>query len=122
MASIQELEKAIAAHSMWKARLRTAIDTRELHTPVEEIRDDHACPFGQWLFGKGLTAGDRASAHFKTVQELHARFHQETAHIADLAMTGKKAEAEAMMDPGSGYTALSAQLTSAMIAWKKVSK
>ncbi len=122
MANVQELEKAIAAHSMWKAHLRTAIDKRELHIPVETIRDDRACPFGQWLFGKGLSAGDRATEHYKTVQELHAQFHKETALIADLAMKGKKAEAEALMAASSSYSALSAKLTTAMMAWKKVSK
>ncbi len=122
MASIQELEKAIAAHSMWKAKLKTAIDKRELNAPVETIRDDRACQFGQWLFGNGLTAADRASAHYKTVQDLHAQLHKATADIADLAMKGKKAEAEAQMAVNSAYTALSAKLTAAMIAWKKVSK
>ncbi len=122
MANVQELEKAIAAHGMWKAHLKTAIDKKELHTSVEEIRDDRSCQFGKWLHGIGLTSGDRASEHYKTVQELHAQFHRETAQIADLAMKGKKAEADALMSASSSYTALSAKLTSAMIAWKKVSK
>ena len=107
---------------MWKARLRKAIDERGLQISVEIIRNDHECAFGQWLFGSGLTAQDKATSHFKTVKELHARFHEVTADIADLALKGKKAEAEALMAPTSEYHALSAKLTSAMMAWKKVSK
>jgi hypothetical protein len=122
MANIRELDKAIAAHSMWKAYLRTAIDKGELHTSVEKIQDDHECAFGQWLFGSGLTAQDRETAHYKTVKELHAKFHEETADIADLALKGKKSEAEALMASNSAYSALSAKLTAAMMAWKKVSK
>jgi len=122
MANVQELDKAIAAHSMWKSHLRTAIDKKELHVSVAVIRDDRQCAFGQWLYGGSLTAQDRASANFKTVSELHAQFHVETAKIADMALKGKKAEAEALMASNSDYSALSAKLTASMMAWKKVSK
>jgi hypothetical protein len=37
MANIEEIDKAISAHGMWKARLKTAIETGKLDTPVETI-------------------------------------------------------------------------------------
>jgi hypothetical protein len=122
MADKKELEKAIAVHSMWKANLRKAIDQRKLEVPVEKIRIDNECEFGKWLYGPSLAAADKASAHYKTVKDLHADFHRNTAHIAELALQGKKAEAEALMASNSAYIDLSARLTGAMIAWKKESK
>ena len=38
MINKEEIDKAIAAHGMWKTRLKQAIDTGEIDLPVETIR------------------------------------------------------------------------------------
>lgn len=119
MANVEELDKAIAAHGMWKVRLKSAIDTGKIDTPVATIQMDNQCAFGKWLYGDTLTSVDKSSAQYKTVKELHAEFHKTAAQ---LATTGKKADAEKMMASGGGYNAVSAKLTSAMMAWKNSSK
>lgn len=119
MADKAEIDKAIGAHGMWITRLKMAIETGKVETPVETIRQDNQCVFGKWLYGATLTAGDKASIHYKTVKERHAKFHQCAARVAELATTGKKAEAEKLMAVTGEFSTASAELTAAMVAWKK---
>ncbi|MDI6743656.1 MAG: CZB domain-containing protein, partial [Smithella sp.] len=113
MANIEELDKAIGAHGMWKTRLKMAIEAGKTDTPVETIRQDNQCVFGKWLYGNTLTSVEKASQHYKTVKELHAEFHKTAARVAELALSGKKAEAETMMALSGEYAAISGKLTQA---------
>jgi Chemoreceptor zinc-binding domain len=122
MANIEELDKAIEDHGMWKARLRKAIDTGKTEASVDTIRQDNQCVFGKWLYGATLTAVDKALNHYKTVKDLHAEFHKTAAAVAEVAVGGKKAEAEKMMARGGEFSTVSIKLTQAMLEWKKVSK
>jgi len=119
MAQVQEIEKAIGAHGMWKARLKAAIDTGKSEMPVETIRVDNQCEFGKWLYGATLSAQDKTSPHYSKVKELHAQFHKTAARVAALALSGKKAEAEKMIASGGEYAEASAKLTGAMMEWDK---
>lgn len=120
MANIEELDKAIGAHGMWKTRLRGAIETGKLDATIETIKVDDQCAFGKWLYT--LSTVDKSSNHFKTVKEFHADFHKTAARVAELALSGKKAEAEKMIAQGGEYATISSKLTQAMMEWKKVSK
>lgn len=122
MASIEELDKAIGAHGMWKTRLKTAIDSGAIDADIATIRVDNQCAFGKWLYGSTLSLQDKTSNHYNTIKELHAEFHKIAALVAELAVNGKKAEAEKMIAIGGEYAKISSQLTQAMIEWKKVSK
>ncbi len=119
MADKAEIDKAVAAHGMWKTRLKMAIETGTVEVPVETIKQDNQCAFGKWLYGASLTAGDKTSTHYKSVKELHAKFHKSAARVAELALAGKKSEAEALMALRGEFSDASADLTAAMIAWKK---
>ena len=122
MASVRELDDAIGAHGRWKTNLKNAIATGKIETSIETIRVDNQCSFGKWLYGATLTPKDKASNHYKTVKDLHAEFHKTAARVAELAVTGKKAEAEKMMGLGGEFAAISSKLTRAMMDWKEVSK
>ena len=122
MANIQELDKAIAAHGMWRTRLKMAIDTGALDTPVATIRVDNQCALGKWLYGTTLNAQDKLSENFKTVQSLHADFHKSAAGVAELALSGKKSDAEKMMSLNGEFSVVSGKLIGALMEWKKKSK
>jgi hypothetical protein len=53
------------------------------------------------------------------VQKLHAEFHKAAAHVLQLAVQGKKAEADKMMAQDSVFVDVSGRLTSAMMHWQK---
>lgn len=122
MASIEELDKAIGAHGSWKTRLKTAIETGKIEVSIDTIKVDNQCAFGKWFYGSTLNPQDKTSTHYKTVKELHAEFHKIAAKVAELAINGKKSDAEKMMAVGGEYSKISSKLTQAMIDWKKVSK
>ena len=120
MLNKEEIDKAIGAHGMWKTRLKQAIETGKSEVSVETIRQDNQCNFGKWLYGGSLSASDKSSIQYKAVRELHAEFHQCAARVADLAVAGKKGEADKMLAFGGDFTTASAKLTAAMMEWKKV--
>ena len=115
--NVEEIDKAIGAHGMWKARLGSAIDTGRSDTTPEQVEPDNLCAFGKWL--NALPATEHGSEHYKKVRSLHAAFHKEAAKVLRLATSGKKAEAKQSLDSGGSYATASANLTSAMMGWKK---
>lgn len=113
------IKDAISAHGAWKARLKSAIDSGKIEIPVVTIRKDNECIFGKWLYGPTISAEVKNSSVYKTALELHAKFHKAAAEVAELAMAGKKSEAEKMMGLGGKYADASAKLTKAMMDWQK---
>ena len=119
MVHSKEIDQAIAAHGYWKNYLRNAIKTGQIDTTVEAIRSDNQCVFGKWLEDSMLTPMEEASHHYKTVKERHAEFHKTAARVVELALAGKKSDAERMISLGGEYTKISAELHLAMMEWKK---
>jgi hypothetical protein len=109
----EKIKKAIAAHGAWKDRLSGAIATGKLEMPVANVKADNLCEFGKWLYGEaaGLAPADR---HAK-VKDLHAAFHRAAGSVAELATSGKKAEAQAALT--GEYTSASEKLTKEMTDW-----
>jgi hypothetical protein len=111
-----EITKAIAAHGLWKAYLLTAIRTDRIDAEMTDAGKDDVCSFGQWLYGHSIGPVERASPDYAYVRIVHARFHTVAATVLQLAAAGRKAEADEMMK--GEYTRISADLNSAMTAWK----
>ena len=57
--------------------------------------------------------------HYKTVHDLHARFHLEASHVLELALAGRREDAKSAMAMGSPFATVSSKLTTALTAWKK---
>ena len=116
MHELHPIEKAIVAHARWKSHLGHVIDSGECDQTVDDFRADDRCEFGRWL--REQPADEKTSEHFRTVSELHARFHGEAAHVLELALAKRADQATAAMAIGSPFASVSARLTSAMVAWK----
>ena len=119
MASLHELNKAIAAHGLWKLRLKNAIESGVLDVPLAVVQSDNACPFGQWLYGLTLTAEDKASVQYAEVMSLHAEFHRIAGAVANHALSGQKLEAHRLLE--DDFAKASVKLSAAMFEWKKIS-
>jgi hypothetical protein len=117
MTELHPIDKAIAAHARWKSHLRQAIETRKSDWTVDRVRPDNLCDFGRWLGER--PAPQRMTEHYKSVHDLHARFHTEAAHVLELALAGRREDAAAAMAIGSPFANVSSKLTIAMTAWKK---
>lgn len=115
-----EITKAIGAHGTWKRRLQAAIDSGKADADPHEVAKENVCPFGQWLYGSTIPAAARQRPDYGTVRELHAKFHKCAASVLECVAQGQKAQATALM--AGDYTKISADLTSAMMHWRTVSK
>ncbi len=117
MGYIEEIDNALAAHALWKQRLKAAIDKGGSEYSVSLVQADYFCDFGKWLYG--LPLAERTTAYWIKTQKLHAEFHLEAAHILSLALNQrKKDEALRLLGPGEKYTLLSEQLGIALTQWK----
>ena len=117
MSIVEEINKAVAAHGMWKARLRQEIDAGKSDFTAAGVSVDNKCDFGKWLYA--LPEADHQNPEWQKVHDLHAKFHREAARVLGLALGGKKADAEAGLGQGSQFAKISLELTGAMIEWKK---
>jgi hypothetical protein len=112
-----EVDNAIAAHGMWKRRLRTAIDAGQSEWSPEGVRPDNLCAFGKWLYS--LPPATKGSAQWMEIRALHADFHVEAARVLQMALEGRRAEAEAALAAGSKFGSISSNLVGALMSWKK---
>ena len=119
MAALQEIDKAIGNHGMWKLRLKAAIDSGRLEAPIDSIRAHHDCPFGKWLHGPTIAPATKASVHFTRVAELHAQFHATTARVAEMATSGQRDEATAEITGTGEFSRAHREMAAAMEEWKK---
>jgi len=110
----EQVQAAIGAHGMWKARLRAAIDSGRSEFSVETVKRDDACDFGRWL----KAAGHEGADHEK-VRQLHAAFHTEAAKVLQLATTGKKTDAVSAMEFGGSFSKVSSTLVVALKGWQR---
>lgn len=117
MSELHPIDHAIAAHARWKSNLRQAIETGRSDYTVERVRPDHVCEFGRWLLDRPVA--EKLTQHYRTVRDLHARFHMEAARVLELALAGKRDEANAAMAIGGPFSKISTKLTAAITAWKK---
>ena len=117
MSLADQIDKAIAAHAMWKVRLRKAISERKSDFTPAAVSVDNQCEFGKWLYS--LPANDQQSQEWKSVREHHAKFHKEAGNVLGLALGGKTTEADTGLATGSPFAKISVELTSALMRWKK---
>jgi methyl-accepting chemotaxis protein len=115
---IEQLDKAIGAHGMWKSRLRMAIDSGSSDFTPAIVKTDNNCEFGKWLHNE-ISPELKKTPIYGTVVKMHAEFHSEAGRILEMAVNGKKAEAENEIKPSSKFATLSSSLTATMMEWKK---
>jgi methyl-accepting chemotaxis protein len=95
------IDNAIAAHSRWKMKFRTAISKREPVDPATIHRS--GCELENWLHGAGRELyGLRPE--FRELAQRHDAFHIEAAKVTSALEAGKFGEARTMIAPGSAFS------------------
>lgn len=116
----REINKAIAAHGVWKVRLHEAITSGASDYRPESVALDTACDFGKWFYA--IPVAERPAEFWGKVQELHARFHTEAGRILKFALEGNPDEALALMTDLTGeFVSTSVALTKTLYQWKQLS-
>ena len=111
------IEKAIAAHGMWKQRLLSAIKSGTSDFTVAQVQVDDRCDFGKFFYG--LPSDVRESEQGRRIQQLHASFHRGASLILDLALKGEREQALQALSAGSPYDQLIGELGAALRQWKE---
>lgn len=116
MVDTENIVRGIAAHAKWKYRLKQAITTGTSEWTVPTVRVDDRCEFGQWL--RSIPSAEQHCDHWRTVKARHGEFHRAAADVLDMALAGRRDDAEAAIAPHSRFAEVSKKLTLAMMAWK----
>ena len=116
-AQVSHISKAIAAHGMWKSRLKQAIETGTADITPEKAGVDNQCEFGKWLHN--LPSEDQQAPEYQQARELHACFHQEAANVLRLVLGGERDRARQCVGVKGPFSVVSEKLTAQMVAWKK---
>lgn len=111
----EQIRAGIAAHGQWKTRLLDAIQTGKSEFNPSTVKMDNQCAFGKWMYS--LPEKERNCKSCLEIKEAHAKFHQTAAKILELALAGKRAEAEKEMAIGSDYARDSAHLVHLLSHW-----
>lgn len=91
------LDKAITAHSAWKTRLRSALESGMV-PDVNTVRGDNLCDLGKWIHGEGKEL--EVKPELQDLRAKHARFHVAAAAVVNLIAAKKKAEAAQSLESG----------------------
>ena len=95
------LNKAIAAHSQWKIKLRNAALNKE-RLDASTIHRDDACVLGQWLYGDGEHMhGNKDS--FQHLKHAHKEFHHAAGMVAETINGGQTDRAQRMLANGTPF-------------------
>ena len=111
-----DFDQAIAAHSKWKARLRSYIAAPDGSLSAPEIALDNKCELGMWITAQG--AMHSTLPEFKSLRSQHARFHKAAAEIVRKADSGQRVTEEVALGAKSEFSSASADVVSAIMALK----
>ncbi len=103
--------QAIVTHTTWKKRLHEVV---EQGSNPYDFSIEHN-EFNKWL--KENVNELSQYEHYSTVVKLNNELHREARQIIHLALTGKQAEAQALIEYGSEFEHLSQDLVQNIIAW-----
>jgi CheY-like chemotaxis protein len=114
----RQITRALAAHVMWTAKLKAAIQSGHSSYSLPEVEADDQCELGKWL--KSYIPPElKISHHYAKTLELHHEFHGVARRIFSLAISGKSTEALKAMEANGDITKASASLVSELRAWNQ---
>jgi aerotaxis receptor len=104
-----DFDKVIAAHQQWRVVLRNAA-LKGKPMDASTLKRDDCCALGQWIYG----AGGKRWGHEPVFSDLvghHKHFHTEAGKVAELINSGRLAEAEQQMGPGTPFVSAGHSVT-----------
>ena len=114
---IDEIDRAIYAHGVWKVQLRTAIGKGSSTFTPEKVRCDDCCEFGKWLHGPTISPEMRQGLPHQVVTRLHREFHLAAAKVLEQAVTHHADDAKALF--GGEFSERSEILVTVLNKWKR---
>jgi hypothetical protein len=112
-----DFDVAISTHSRWKHRLRTLLASHDLSLNPAEVRLDHKCELGQWIYSAGARYSD--FPEFTKLKYEHARFHLAAAELVRRAHAGESVEHDIAQCSHSEFSLASAAVVMALMNMKR---
>lgn len=112
----EQVRAAIGAHGAWKLKLKAAIATGRFPTDPAKLSCDDQCEFGRWLYSANLDEHTRGGKPYQVVRRLHSEFHECAGRVLALAISGRSAEASALLV--TEYDERSSTLVRALTKWR----
>ena len=105
-----DFSAAIRAHANWRLRLSTYCQgSLKEEINIQTLAKDNACDLGKWLYGEGQKY--RWDPKLEELIKAHAAFHRSAAAIVVMVHSGKRKEAESLLNSNeSQYAKLSVQV------------
>ncbi|MGA2451334.1 MAG: CZB domain-containing protein [Polyangiaceae bacterium] len=111
-------EKAIAAHGLWKQKMRKCI-AGELKLDPLEVEKPNACDFGKWLETEGRT--ELKPGDFSAIHAAHANFHRVAAVAVRDHESGRTLAVQGSLEIGGSFMNASVALTELLAAARDAS-
>jgi hypothetical protein len=110
-----EINKAIAAHGMWKSKFQDFM-AGKITLDASTVSKSDQCDFGKWLAkdGKNVLAGE-----FSDVFNLHSQFHKHAGAVVNMKNSGNAKGAETSLGISGEFTAASGALTRKLMELNK---
>ena len=112
-----DFDEAIAAHSAWKAKLKSYLQKPDKSLDANRVAMDDQCKLGQWLHADG--AKFSGAPEFKELKNQHANFHRAAADLIKRANAGEQVAEEAALGANSPFTKLSAEVVQLILKVKQ---
>ena len=114
--TLEEIQKAIGAHGLWKLRLKTAINSGSSDFSPDVVACDNKCDFGKWLHDDSMPADIKGGMPYQVITRLHAEFHRTASTVLQDALDGNTAKSKEKLE--GEFAAQSTKLISALNKWK----
>lgn len=113
----KQLTNALAAHSKWKLKLKTAIKVGKHDQSVADVRRCDLCEFGKWIENEAnFDASTQLGRPLRVTRRLHKEFHEAAAVVLDHAINGRDDKAQQIMD--GPYAERADRLSRALTLWR----
>ena len=116
----REIESAIAVHLSWKNKIDATIISACPSVSAEQVRDDHLCAFGKWIYSRDLPVKIGRSIEKFNIERLHSEFHDCAANLIQFVADAKSLENTEYALMLSAYERSSATLVRALSEWRDV--
>ena len=93
---------AIAAHSLWKSKLRRYISNPDHSLNPATITKDDECDLGKWIVAESRVHA--ANPKFNELRREHTRFHALAGDLVRRADAGQKVASEVELSASSEYS------------------
>src|SRR5580698_7271978 len=112
-----DFDEAIGKHSKWKLQLRHSLEQQDGSLHPDEVRVDHKCFLGKWIYGEG--AQHSSLPEYRNLKFVHARFHVVASDLVRKANSGDSVSEQTAPCANSEFSMSSSAVVIAILAIKK---